>query len=393
MGDENPIRTLGDYSKPRHEGYKNTIELLVGNNVWTHLTLTVKIGKECVRNYEFLVPTGSTQFLLVVRFSLPGLLESPGLMEKQDLYICVAEEDMACTTSTPDNEAKLENERTINAKWKESSKNMDKLINSSMSSRSKFGLGFGETFGSDEVFDPSAPSIFDTTPEDVEGKPLYNRFVKTDRMKAVPPPLSGNYIPLSDPTDLDESQMTYGPKQTYTSDSEPKTIDLDSCESNSSVESLESMPKPVIIEPKTSEYASCKSNLSAKSPEFFPKSVCARNESVRKADNPRKNNKIPRVLPLPMIRVLKVENGFSPPWIIPFLGANGLTSPRVNGYLVDPFEHSRNWLERLPAGSITTWEDLTTRFLAQFFPPGRTAKLRNDILMFQQHHGESLSKA
>ncbi|GJR94734.1 zinc finger, CCHC-type containing protein [Tanacetum coccineum] len=32
-------------------------------------------------------------------------------------------------------------------------------------------------------------------------------------------------------------------------------------------------------------------------------------------------------------------------------------------------------------------------FLAQFFPPGRTAKLRNDILMFQQHHGESLSKA
>ncbi|GKE98232.1 zinc finger, CCHC-type containing protein, partial [Tanacetum coccineum] len=53
----------------------------------------------------------------------------------------------------------------------------------------------------------------------------------------------------------------------------------------------------------------------------------------------------------------------------------------------------RNWLERLPAGSITTWEDLTTRFLAQFFPPGRTAKLRNDILMFQQHHGESLSKA
>ncbi|GKB91425.1 zinc finger, CCHC-type containing protein [Tanacetum coccineum] len=52
-----------------------------------------------------------------------------------------------------------------------------------------------------------------------------------------------------------------------------------------------------------------------------------------------------------------------------------------------------NWLERLPAGSITTWEDLTTRFLAQFFPPGKTVKLRNDILMFQQHHGESLSEA
>ncbi|GJW80590.1 zinc finger, CCHC-type containing protein [Tanacetum coccineum] len=54
-------------------------------------------------------------------------------------------------------------------------------------------------------------------------------------------------------------------------------------------------------------------------------------------------------------------------------------------------DQASNWLEHLPAGSITTWEDLTTRFLAQFFPPGRTAKLRNDILMFQQHHEESPS--
>ncbi|GJQ91164.1 hypothetical protein Tco_0002303 [Tanacetum coccineum] len=32
-------------------------------------------------------------------------------------------------------------------------------------------------------------------------------------------------------------------------------------------------------------------------------------------------------------------------------------------------------------------------FLAQFFPPGRTVKLCKDILMFQQHHEESLSEA
>ncbi|GKB39846.1 zinc finger, CCHC-type containing protein [Tanacetum coccineum] len=56
-------------------------------------------------------------------------------------------------------------------------------------------------------------------------------------------------------------------------------------------------------------------------------------------------------------------------------------------------DQASNWLERLPAGSITTWEDLTTRFLAQFFLSGRTPKLRNDILMFQQHQGESLSEA
>ncbi|GKE40277.1 zinc finger, CCHC-type containing protein [Tanacetum coccineum] len=56
-------------------------------------------------------------------------------------------------------------------------------------------------------------------------------------------------------------------------------------------------------------------------------------------------------------------------------------------------DQASNWLERLPAGSITRWEDLTTHFLAQFFPPGRTAKLRNHILMFQQYHEESLSEA
>ncbi|GJU05099.1 hypothetical protein Tco_1121529 [Tanacetum coccineum] len=33
MGDENPIRTLGDYSKPSHEGHRNTIGLPVRNNV------------------------------------------------------------------------------------------------------------------------------------------------------------------------------------------------------------------------------------------------------------------------------------------------------------------------------------------------------------------------
>ncbi|GJV55397.1 zinc finger, CCHC-type containing protein [Tanacetum coccineum] len=33
MGDKNPIRTLGDYSKPSHEGYRNTIELILRNNI------------------------------------------------------------------------------------------------------------------------------------------------------------------------------------------------------------------------------------------------------------------------------------------------------------------------------------------------------------------------
>nr|GEW15922.1 zinc finger, CCHC-type [Tanacetum cinerariifolium] len=51
------------------------------------------------------------------------------------------------------------------------------------------------------------------------------------------------------------------------------------------------------------------------------------------------------------------------------------------------------WLDRLPTGSISTWDDLITHFLAHFFPPGRTTKLRNNILMFQQCQDESLYDA
>nr|GEU34189.1 hypothetical protein [Tanacetum cinerariifolium] len=39
MGDENHIRTLGDYCKPSYEGYRNTIDLPVRNN------MDVMIGK------------------------------------------------------------------------------------------------------------------------------------------------------------------------------------------------------------------------------------------------------------------------------------------------------------------------------------------------------------
>ncbi|GJS06109.1 hypothetical protein Tco_0362905 [Tanacetum coccineum] len=62
-------------------------------------------------------------------------------------------------------------------KWKESSKNLNKLINSSMSTRTKIGLGFKEYFGEDEVFDLSRPSTMYPEPVEEEVKPLYSRNV------------------------------------------------------------------------------------------------------------------------------------------------------------------------------------------------------------------------
>ncbi|GJW94693.1 hypothetical protein Tco_0174365 [Tanacetum coccineum] len=49
MGDKNPIRTPRDYSKPSHEGYRNTIELPVGNNVLPLRSDTIRlVQNECL---------------------------------------------------------------------------------------------------------------------------------------------------------------------------------------------------------------------------------------------------------------------------------------------------------------------------------------------------------
>ncbi|GJS92027.1 ribonuclease H-like domain-containing protein, partial [Tanacetum coccineum] len=139
-------------------------------------------------------------------------------------------------------------------KWKDSSKNLDKLIHSSMSSRSKFGLGFGETFGSDEVFDPSGPSIFDTTPEDVAEKPLYDRFVKAVGMHAVPPPITGTFMPPSNNPDLDDTQFTYGSKSNNYFETNSVSNDFVSCDNSDKSSDSE-----------TTDFASCVSSVKSSS--------------------------------------------------------------------------------------------------------------------------------
>nr|GFB07735.1 hypothetical protein [Tanacetum cinerariifolium] len=101
--------------------------------------------------------------------------------------------------------------------FQSSSKGPSKLLNSQMSAKNKSGLG------------------------DVEDSPVNDRFVKVKGMHAVPPPMTGIYMPPKSNFGIDESKFTYGPKQSKTSKSVAKTSDLASCESDSSVETLESV--------------------------------------------------------------------------------------------------------------------------------------------------------
>ncbi|GJW35713.1 reverse transcriptase domain-containing protein [Tanacetum coccineum] len=54
---------------------------------------------------------------------------------------------------------------------------------------------------------------------------------------------------------------------------------------------------------------------------------------------------------------------------------------------------ARTWLEKEPPNSITTWNDLVSKFVNRFFPPSKTTNLRNEITRFQQRFGETFAEA
>nr|GEW03733.1 hypothetical protein [Tanacetum cinerariifolium] len=51
------------------------------------------------------------------------------------------------------------------------------------------------------------------------------------------------------------------------------------------------------------------------------------------------------------------------------------------------------WLRNKPSGSITTWEDLKTKFLSKYCPTARTTKKMEEINNFQQEPDENLYQA
>ncbi|GJY22524.1 hypothetical protein Tco_0396182 [Tanacetum coccineum] len=69
-------------------------------------------------------------------------------------------------------------------------------------------------------------SVFMNKESELEKQPLYDRFVTAEGMHAVPPPMTGNYMPSGPDIEVDYSQFTYGPKQTQPSDLNLKHVNL-----------------------------------------------------------------------------------------------------------------------------------------------------------------------
>lgn len=114
-------------------------------------------------------------------------------------------------------------------KWQELSKHLEKLIDSSQSTRSRRALGYGDYIGPDEVYDPNESSVFYPEPPLQFQTPV--KYVKKWGMNVVSPPIIGTFKPTSPqyPTDLDESHMVYGKKSTNLPVIDSESNDFVSC--------------------------------------------------------------------------------------------------------------------------------------------------------------------
>ncbi|GJU60207.1 hypothetical protein Tco_1237973 [Tanacetum coccineum] len=107
-------------------------------------------------------------------------------------------------------------------KWHNSSKNLNILLNSQMSARDKAGLGYGDQLNKgvlsyeNEVFQ----SVFVSRTSETENSPVNDRYAEGMHAQSKP------------------------------SESDARSSDFNSCKSNCSEETHESMPEPVVNEPK-----------------------------------------------------------------------------------------------------------------------------------------------
>ncbi|GJV36765.1 hypothetical protein Tco_1409242 [Tanacetum coccineum] len=176
-----------------------------------------------------------------------------------------------------------------------------------------------------EGWDDSAFSVFTTNSEEVEGRPHFNRFAKTDSIKVVPPPLFGDYTPLSDHTDLDESQMYYGTKSSTSGDSNSVSNDYVSCDNNdkslevNSNDFASSDSSVKSLEPKSNDstsYASTSSISTSESEAEFEELIVGtpiqRNHLIRNHVN-HQNQFVPISLTSLRLKIVSIPPGSPQP--------------------------------------------------------------------------------
>ncbi|GJS57436.1 putative ribonuclease H-like domain-containing protein [Tanacetum coccineum] len=146
-------------------------------------------------------------------------------------------------------------QKTVDS-WKNSSKNLWKLVDSGMTSNSKVGLGY-EIQSNNEVLSYEEEMnriVFKCTEEDFLNKPLYSRFSKTNNFKGVPHPLTGDYTHLNHKGKLMiPFEGSCGNPSEHSSKSESESIsvpnEMSTSKSITTNEKVVSEPKSKEVEP------------------------------------------------------------------------------------------------------------------------------------------------
>ncbi|GJU94709.1 hypothetical protein Tco_1319465, partial [Tanacetum coccineum] len=128
-----------------------------------------------------------------------------------------------------------------------SSKNLNKLINSQISSKDKTGLGYGDQLNENDLSGSELfNSVFDSRSSDGDGNQTNDKFKKDNGYHAVPPPLTGNYMPpLADLYFIGLDDSVYRPTTNKTSASVSQVETSITLPTNTSVE----MPRVKSVRP------------------------------------------------------------------------------------------------------------------------------------------------
>ncbi|GJZ45075.1 putative ribonuclease H-like domain-containing protein [Tanacetum coccineum] len=162
----------------------------------------------------------------------------------------VKDKGNAVTRLTNQLEQTLKEKEDLKAKLEQfetSSKNLNKLINSQISSKDKTGLGYGDQLNENdssgsELFN----SVFDSRSSDGDDNQTNDRFKKDNEYHVVPPPLTGNYIPpLTDLSFAGLDDSIYRPTTNKASSSVSQVETSITPLSNTSVE----MPRVKFVRP------------------------------------------------------------------------------------------------------------------------------------------------
>ncbi|GKC15676.1 reverse transcriptase domain-containing protein [Tanacetum coccineum] len=106
----------------------------------------------------------------------------------------------------------------------------------------------------------------------------------------------------------------------------------------------------------------------------------------------------PPLGPIPDLRSMEEllqapTDGVGDAIVVPLILANQFELKTVDVFPFSLEGAARTWLEKEPPNSITTWNNLVSKFVNHFFPPSKTTNLRNEITRFQQRFGETFAEA